>query len=118
MCGGLVTTIVFILALIYSSVKVIELVSRKNPSISTAMEERGYSSEADNISFKDINLRFAFGVQDSVSGENKLDPRFNKFLLQLEGAKGGVLHEKVLSFHECQEEDYVEFYPVGKTYGE
>ena len=118
MYGGLVTTIIFIFALIYSSVKAIELVSRKNPSISTAIEERGYSSEADKTSFKDINLRFAFGVQDSVSGNNKLDPRFNKFLLRLDGEKDGVPNEKILSYHECQEEDYVHFYPVGRTYAE
>ena len=114
--GGVVTTIIFTLALIYSSMKAIELAGRKNPSISRAIEERDYSSEVDKISFKDINLRFAFGVVDSVSGEDKLDSRYNKFLVRLEGAKDGVPNEKILSYHECQEEDYAKFYPVGRTY--
>ena len=69
-CGGVVTSIIFILALIYSSIKAIELASRKNPSISRVIDEGDYSSEVDKISFKDINLRFAFGVKDSVTGEN------------------------------------------------
>ena len=55
-------------------------------------------------------------MQDRVTGEDKLDPRYNKYLVRLDGAKDGIDFEKILSYHKCKEEDYDEFYPVGKSY--
>lgn len=109
---------IFALALFYSTLKAIELVSRHNPQIGEALLEEGYSSEAEKVSFKDVNLRFAFGVQDSVLGEDKLDPRYVKYLVRLDGAKDGVRFEKILSYHKCTDEDYVQFYPVGRSHAQ
>ena len=50
--------------------------------------------------------------------EDRLDPRYNKFLVRLDGARDGIPFEKMLTYHKCEEEDYAEFYPVGRSHVE
>ena len=92
--------------------------SKQNPSISETVKEGDYTSEAEKISFRDIDRRFAFSVHDFLTGVDKLDPRYNKYIVRLEGSIDDVRYEKILSYHKCNDEDYAEFYPVSRVHAQ
>ena len=44
----------------------------------------------------------------------KNDPRYVKYLFRLFGKRNGVTYERLLTYHNCTDADYEEFYPVIK----
>lgn len=111
-CGGVFTAVILTLALIYASLKAIDLAERKNPTISEGTVAEGITK----MSFDKMGFRFAFTIEDSFSHDNKFDTRYNKVIARVIGNKGGVKFEKILPYHRCTEEDFAQFYPVTAEY--
>jgi len=60
--GGVLSLIVLVVMLLYSSLKLTKLVKRANPNISSYVEEGAISTD-EKMNLKDIGIRFAFGVE-------------------------------------------------------
>lgn len=64
------------------------------------------------LNFSDTNIHFAFSVEGYLDKERKFDSRYVKYFVRLYGEKDGKSHEKVVSYHECDEKDFELFYPM------
>ena len=64
------------------------------------------------LNLNERDYRIAFTIESYLSPKKqKRDPRFVKYLFRLYGKRGGEYYEKILSYHNCTDEDYKEFYP-------
>ena len=65
------------------------------------------------VNLNERNYRIAFTVESYLDPKmHKRDPRFVKYLFRLIGKRNGLDYDKVLTYHNCTEADYKEFYPV------
>ena len=65
------------------------------------------------LNLSEKKFRIAFTVESYLSPlKQKRDPRFVKYLFRLYGKRKNVYYDRVLTYHNCTDEDYKEFYPV------
>ena len=110
-CGGVITTIIFTIVLIYCSVKGLDFYDKRNPQISQLITKEHFGQD-DKVNLSENNIQFAFSVEGYSDQESKIDSRYVKYLVRTFGYRGGEKFEEVLSYHKCDEKDYEKFYPV------
>ena len=111
--GGIFSLVLFMVVFMYGALKFSHLMTKHNPQIGSYFKENEMSGIALNLNER--NYRIAFTVESYMSPKKqKSDPRYVKYLFRLYGKKKGKEYEKILSYHDCTEEDYKEFYPVKK----
>lgn len=109
--GGVLTSAILICTLAYAVVKMNQLVAGDNPTI-VEFFIPDYYSKLDRVRPGEKGFRIAYSVEGYLDEERKDDPRYTKWITRLVGRKNNEDYEKVLSHHECTEEDYSQFYPV------
>mmetsp|Transcript_31913 Transcript_31913/g.39629 ORF Transcript_31913/g.39629 Transcript_31913/m.39629 type:complete len:121 (-) Transcript_31913:819-1181(-) len=108
--GGLLSFAILFVILIYGALKLVMLVSRANPNVSTYLEQNFFDS-SERMNLKERGVRFAFGIEGFLDKELKNDPRYVKTLFRLWGKREGQAYEKILPFHKCTAEDFDQFAP-------
>lgn len=78
--GALLSFAIFFVMLIYGALKMIILISRANPNVSTYTEVNFFNSD-DILNLRDSGLRVAFGIEGYLDNELKDDPRYVKTLV-------------------------------------
>ena len=109
--GGLLTCAILTVSLIYSVIKIVQMVNGDNPIISDLMLPSHYGPE-DKLNLNEINFRLAFSIEGFVIRERKDDPRYVKWFVRLYGKKNETRFETHIPFHTCTDEDYDSFYPI------
>ena len=109
--GGLLTFVILTVSLIYSIIKIVQMVNGDNPIISDLMLPSHYGPE-DKLNLNEINFRLAFSIEGFVIRERKDDPRYVKWFVRLYGKKNETRFETHIPFHTCTDEDYDSFYPI------
>jgi len=110
--GRAVSLVIYIVILLYSTHKLMQLLSRANPTVSSSVEFKQLDSSAVFDLYAE-NYRFAFGVEGFLDKQFKDDPRFVKPFFRKVWRTGGVEFEKILQFHKCTDDDYEQFAPPG-----
>ena len=105
MTGGLVTFAIFVVMLIYASIKMIQMYEHHNPQVAQFTEKTVFDFN-EKLDLNAINFRLAFTVEGYHSREQKNDPRYVKYLVRIFGIKDGKEYEKFIPYHECTEEDW------------
>ena len=113
MCGGLMTILIITVMTIYSLFKLELLVSRRNPNVSTYLEEQVLSS-TDRLHLKRKNLKFAWAIEGYIDKSIKDNTEFVKTYIRTETSVGGKRREFFLDYHICTEEDFKDFPPPTK----
>ena len=108
--GGILTIAMLIVMLLYAGIKLIMLVNRENPTVSTFKEEFVLSSE-DKLNLKNANMRFAWTWEGYSDKKLRNDPRYVKQMVRLSGRSNGKLIETMLDYHLCTWEDFETFDP-------
>ena len=108
--GGAFSVLILMLTLMYGTNKMIQLLSRKNPTISTFTEPNALDS-SEVLDLYESNIHFAFGVQKFSDETFADDARYVKSVVRLYGKKDGVAYDRMLDFHVCTEEEYAQFAP-------
>ena len=103
--GGVISTFIITLVLIYASIKLNQLINRDNPNINETDIPDHYSID-DRIDLNDINFRMAWSVEGVLNAQNKDDSRYVKWIVRMIGKENGTWYEKILPHHKCTEEDY------------
>ena len=97
----------------YGTLKFSHLVSKHNPAVSSYFIDDGMQGESLNLNER--KYRIAFTVESYLEPiEQKRDPKYVKYLFRLYGRKNGQEFERHVSYHNCTDADYEEFYPVKK----
>ena len=104
-CGGVVTTVILTLVLIYASMKAIDLVEKRNPTTSQGTIEDEFS-QAYVLNFNEVNHRFAFSVESGLNPIGKNASQYVKWMVRILGIADGKVYEKVLPYHKCTEDEY------------
>lgn len=108
--GGALSFAIFFIIMIYATLKMIQLLSRANPNVSSYIEKNFFDS-SHIMNFKQNGIRFAFGIEGFMDKELKRDSRYVKNLVRFWGKLDGVEYEKVIPVHKCTAEDFEEFAP-------
>ena len=114
MTGGLVTSLIVIIMLIYGSIKIIQLITFHNPNVTEHLEKTVFDS-SEQLDLNKIGFKLAFSVTGYHSRELKNDPRYVKYLVRIFGIKDGKEYEKFIPYHKCEEKDWAEFPPASKA---
>ena len=114
LAGGVLTFIIIVVVLIYSTIKMMHLFDRHNPQISQVLQRSVYDFN-ERLSFNEIKFRIAFSVEGYISRERKDDPKYVKYLVRIFGKTKGKEYEKIIPFHDCTEADWAEFPPTSKS---
>ena len=61
--GGLLSFCMFVLIIIYATLKLIQLFDRDNPNVSQFLEPNVYDNREDKLDLNEINFRMAFSVE-------------------------------------------------------
>ena len=70
-----------------------------------------------SVNLNEQNYRFAFTVESYKSPrQQKNDPRYVKYLVRVIGNRNGKEFQRVLSYHNCTNEEFNEFYPIKSKY--
>ena len=109
--GGVISTLIITLVLIYASIKLNQLIIRNNPNINETHIPDHYTIE-DRINLDDIGFRMAWSVEGNLDKKNKDDPKYVKWIVRLLGKENGTWYEKILPHHKCTEEDFAYFSEV------
>lgn len=67
------------------------------------------------INLNEIDFRVAFTVEGYHSRDMKNDHRYVKYLVRIFGRHKGQEYERILQYHKCTDEDWVNFAPPSKT---
>ena len=86
--GGVLSVLVITLTLMYSTMKFIDLMERKNPQL-IEQELSEYFETSSVVNLNDINFRMAFTVEGFLDKERKDDPRYIKYMVVLRGREDG-----------------------------
>ena len=86
--GGVLSVLVITLTLMYSKMKFIDLMERKNPQL-IEQELSEYFETSSVVNLNDINFRMAFTVEGYLDKERKDDPRYIKYMVVLRGREDG-----------------------------
>ena len=89
----------------YAIIRFSVLTSRKNPNINK-FELFNYYENIDSVDLQEIGFKFAFTVENYMTGERRDDPRYVKWIVRIFGKDDGTPYEKVLDTYKCTEEDY------------
>ena len=109
-CGAMVTFVIVNIALLYSTIKFVQLMSRANPLVSSFLKKGVF--DVDNVlNLRDKGQRFAFGVEGFLDKELKEDPRYVKGFARMFGYVNNERYEKMIPYHKCTAEDFDEFAP-------
>ena len=111
--GGFLSFIMFILVMIYASLKLIQLQDRNNPNISQFLEENIYD-HTEKLDLNEAQFRIAFSVEGFHDREMKDDHRYVKYLVRLYGHLDFQKVEYALPFHKCTESDWALFPPASR----
>ena len=104
--GGVVSILIFILIIMYASLKFSHLVDKHNPVTNSFYKENYYGSK-EGIDLVERNVKIAFTIEDTYGvKKQKNDPRYVKWLVEYEGYLDGILYQRILQFHKCTDEDY------------
>ena len=113
--GGFCTLAILTLTLGYAITKFSDIVEGRNPNItqSTVFDYYGRSDELNLV--HDTNFRLAFGFrwfnyEDDITLVN--DPLNVRWLARLSTKQDGVLINTDLPLHDCNQEDFDQFYPL------
>ena len=107
-CGAIVTFVIIIITLLYSTIKFVQLMSRANPLVSSFLKQGVFDS--DNIAnFRDKGIRFAFGIEGFLDKEMKDDTRYVKSFARFWGYKNGKSYQRIFPINKCTLEDYEAF---------
>ena len=66
------------------------------------------------MNLKDMGFKFAFTIESYLGKEVKADPTYVKYVARFVKMDDGVVSEKILSYHKCNETDWKEFAPAAK----
>lgn len=110
-CGGAATIAIFALTLIYASIKMIELVGRRNPTINDSKIDNEFPA-SETVNLNDINWRMAFSVENFGTRDAIFDPRYVKWIVRFLEKRGENFTERRLSTHKCTAEDFEMFHEV------
>ena len=108
--GGMCSFAIILLLLIYGAVKVVQLLSRTNPHVSSYTEKNFYDS-SEKIDMKAKDIKFAFGIEGFLDQELKDDPVYVKPLVRMWGRREGEEYEKMIPYHRCSKDDFDDFAP-------
>lgn len=111
MIGGTCSILVFAITIMYACLKTIHLVYKANPLINE-VPNPGYFSNKDALNLNDLDFRFAFTVENYMTGQVRDDSRYVKWIIRFFGKEDTVPYERVVDYHKCTAEDYAQFYPV------
>ena len=109
--GGLLSFCMFVLLLIYASLKLIQLFDRDNPNVSEFLEPNVFNFN-DKLDLNKIGFRLAFSVEGFLDQQVKDDPKYVKYIVRLFGFKDGKRVEYPVPFHKCTESDWALFPPA------
>ena len=113
--GGIVTFLMIIIFLTYGSLKFIDLIENPNPLIVEVTENDVFELD-DVFNLDEIGFKFAFTIENYLSSERRDDSAYVKYLARYYIKKDGIWGEKLLSYHECDETDWIDFAPPAKEY--
>ena len=109
--GGFLSLLVGLILLVYALSKSTHLASVTGATISTYEQAADYTKE-NPINLNQRNAKVAFAFVGAVDQQPRHDPAFVKIIPRLRGKENGKLHEKILPYHVCTEDDFADFYPV------
>ena len=66
----------------------------------------------DKFNLKSNNFKIAFAVEDYLTYEAKLDPRYVKYVALKSTYQDGRFFNEKLSIHKCTDDDYDSFYEI------
>ena len=109
--GGFCTLILFMTILSYGMLKFSNLITKPNPIINSYYAEN--EMDGVSINLNERNYKFAFTVESyNPPIIRKDDPRYVKYLVREYGKRNGKSYQRVLSYHNCTEQELDEFYPI------
>ena len=79
--GSIFSIILPLVVLFYGANKLKDLMERRNPTISSFIEEGGVTKN-DRRKLNDIGIRFAFGIEGHMDKQFKDDPAYVKWLVR------------------------------------
>ena len=109
--GGICTFLFICLLLAYGSLKFIDLIEKRNPQINIVTEQDVFNSD-DLINLDEIGFKFAFTIENYLSNERRDDPAYVKYLVRYYTSKDGVESNRLLTYHKCNETDWIDFAPA------
>lgn len=92
--------VVFLLTFGYATMKMIDLVNRKNPNI-VINDIFAFFEPTTLVNVNEINFRFAFSLENYLDQERRDDPRYVKWFVRLYGRQNSTWYERILPFHRC-----------------
>ena len=108
--GGLFSCFIFILMMVYSLTKLLQLLQRHNPQVAS-FSENGVLDPSFEFNFRDQDWRFAFVIEGFLDKEPKDDPQYVKGLARIFWHRNGAEGETNIPYHKCTPEELDEFAP-------
>ena len=106
--GALLSFAIFFVMLIYGALKMIHLLSKHNPNLST-YTDYSYFDSKDVLNLRDKKIKVAFGIEGFLDKELKYDPQYVKNMVRLWRKQDGVESQTILPYHLCTNEELDEF---------
>ena len=111
--GGLFSLMIFSVVFIFGAQKMVNLVSRRNPTVNTYVEPNFFMKENTFAPFKEKSFQMAFLVESYLTRQAVTDPRYVKYQATYLEYKNEVKVNSILiPTHPCTEADFEKFYPV------
>ena len=66
------------------------------------------------MNLHEMGFQFAFTVENYLDRKVRDDPAYVKFIVLVINEKEGVVSEKLLSYHKCNETDWEHFAPASR----
>ena len=86
--GGIITVIIYLIMITYSTIKFVQLSQKHNPNVSQYTEKNFFDS-SERVNLNEINFRLAFSVEGYHTRQMKDDEQFVKYLVRIYGKKDG-----------------------------
>ena len=83
-----------------------------NPQFSTYLKEDAHYESDDVHNLNEADFRIAFAIEGFAERDLKIDNRYIKYIFRLYGKLNNEPYEHILTYHECTDEDYDQFYPI------
>ena len=108
--GGISTFIILIIFIAYGSLKAIHLKEKKNPDI-LSLTEKGVFDSSHVLNLDDMGFKFAWTIENYLDNQRRDDPAYVKYLVRYYSSKDGVESNRLLTYHRCNETDWIDFAP-------
>ena len=105
------TAVILMIILFYGLDKFISLIEKENPFVSR-IEIPEFFSLSYEKNLTKLGSKIAFTLEEYFTHEAKLDPRYIKTIVRLDGKKEGKFFEKMLDFHKCSEDELEKFHEI------